>query len=543
MLRGVSSTDHMAYRLTRGQGLFVLNEHSHVSPLHILAQNISASSVVLEYPTFDQFINELNNNYGYIAISFKAIDSDQLLEMCKLIRKYSPRSQIVVGGYGAVCSPELFKGSEWENKIDHLCLGEGISFLRQLLGESEIDCVHCCLPKEGSTLPWITPRSVGTKGVILSGIGCTYRCPFCSTSEYTKGKYIEVMNAEQIYKTMCNYWKDPFTNSVSIYDENFLKQTEKVNSLGEYLRNDQDYGLARLNYSAFGSLNTIPQYNPEQLLLNGIDMIWIGVESKYSGLKKLNNSSAQEIFQMLHSIGIKTIGSWIMGDDGQTPDNIKNDIDYFINLDPTFQQISLLSILPSMPIWHELKQRGRIPEEVKASNYHLYGNTFIHPNFTYEEMLGYIKNMYNRIYLENGPAIMKILEVNLNGYEFCNRSNEFLLKQVKSQYFHQRCESYSHLIKTALTFAPSDQVRKRIESLRLRFQDIFGKPTLSYINLSDLILRKAEQEIKRRDKGIYKTIEEPFRRYCYPEINNRNGNKPYVVEYPEGDKFEFKKAG
>lgn len=531
-----ASTDHLAYRLTREQEPLVLHGHVHVSPLHMLAQNVSWPSTVLEYPSFDDFDRELRRGgYDVVAISFKAVHADVLHEMCSMIRRLSPRSKIVLGGYGAVCAPELFSDPRWEGLFDHVCHGEGISFLRELLGDDDHPPIKCQLPKEGASLPWLNPRPTGTTGVVLSGLGCTYRCHFCATSAATRGQYVEVLDGDGVYRAMRDYWQNtPFTSTVSIYDENFLMHRDKVDRLGERIRADEPYGLRRMNYAAFGSLNEVAKYDPDELLLNGVDMLWIGVESKLTRLKKRKGTVPEEAFPLLHSIGIKTIGSWIIGQDDQNPDNIQEDTDYFVSLDTTFQQLSIMIAFPALPLWRLLKRQGRIPDEVPWTEYHLYGESFQHEHFSHEFMVNHLEGMYRRIHQENGPALMKVLEVSLNGFEHCSRSRHELLRRDKAAFFRRRCATYASLLPTALAHAPSSRVRSRVEDLQSRLHETFGKPSRLEQVLSDRIRARADAHMLAIERAPAPPMFEPFRRYCYPERDERDDTSPYTVAYPDG---------
>lgn len=528
-----SPTDHLAYRLTRDQEPFVLHGHTHVSPLHLIAQNISARSVVLEYPSMEQFRDELRHGYEYLAISFKAMDADRVLEMCAAARELAPGTRIVLGGYGAVCSPVMFENAAWQGRYDHICRGEGVAFMRELIGDDCAREIECRLPKEGATLPWLSARSLGTVGVILSGIGCTYKCPFCATSAYTSGRYVEVMNAEQIHRTMLRYWRSsPFTNSVSIYDENFLDHRDKVAELGKLIREDEEFGLGRYNYAAFGSLSAVSQWEPEELLLNGLDTVWIGVESKFTALPKRRGASPSEVIRQLHSIGIKTIGSWIIGSDCQTLDNIEEDEDYFVSLDTTFQQLSIMTVFPSLPEWRLHKRRGRIPDDVQWKDLHLYGRSFDHEHLSHPTMVERLAAMYRRIHEQNGPALMKVLELSLNGFEYCRRSEHALLRHDKAEFFRRRASSYSPMLRAARAFAPSPSVLSRLDALKARCHELFGAPSVREREYAELILSRAEAEMERRERSQAPVNWEPFRRYTYADRSARPYGRPYEVEYP-----------
>ena len=530
-----AATDQMAYRLTRAQELFELYLHTHASPLHLLAQNLDGPSVVLENPPFDALGRELDRGYDVVGITFDMLYAERLLETCELIRRRSPSTRIVVGGNGTLCTDLLSQDPRWQGKVDAVCRGEGVGFMRNLLGLPPSRSIRSRLPKEGSTLPWLNPKPVGTIGIILSGLGCTERCPFCTTSAYTGGRYVELMDARQIYEAMKTYWTHaPFTNSVTIYDENFLDHADKVDALGALLRNDRELGLRRLNFAAFGSLKALSRLDPDELLMTGVDTVWVGVESKFATLSKRAGNAAEEIIPMLHSIGIKTIGSWILGQDIQRQDNIQEDMDYFAALDPCLLQLSLLTVMPGTALHRSYAARGRIPTSVPWNQYHLYGNTFTPKHFTHGQMLELIDGFYRRLYREHGASLMKILEVNLNGYAHCSASARPVLREDRAAYFKQRASSYYPLVATALEHAPSARVRARVEEVDRRYRDLFGSPTPSQRQLADVVLRKADEEMERRHQcvGARPIRSEPYRRYSYPPLEERSVGKPYAVEYP-----------
>ncbi len=523
----------MAYRLTRGQGIFTLQEHAHSYPLHILAQNIDLPSVVLEWPSLEDLKKELEaESYDYVCITFMSRDLNKLRTMSDLIREYSPKSKIVIGGYGVVCmSDEVEK--EFEGTYDYICREEGISYMRNLLKEKIDKPISCRLPQGGSTIPWLSARSRGNVGALLAGLGCTNRCPFCITSFYTKGNYVSVMNVDQLYKGMVKYWEtNPFTISVNIYGENFLDYEEDVKRLGQLIRDDTKFGLKKLNYFTFGSVNAICKFDPEELLLNGLDTVWIGVESLYANLEKLNGYDVKKTFQSLNEIGIKTIGSWMCGLDTQDQNNIKKDEDYLISLNPSFQQISILTDEASMP-WAD-KHKENNGRSYPWENFHLYGKTFEPKNFTYEQLLDRIENVYDKMYHVNGPSIMRMLKTNMNGYKFCKKSKQKLLKNDKAYFFRQRIDAYSPLLQACIEFAPSVLVKNLLKELEFEVVDQFGPFTIGQKDFAGLILKKAarEHEVRKTIKSPIKKDE--YRRYVYPVgTKSRFRKKPYTVTYPD----------
>jgi hypothetical protein len=532
LLNRWAATDQMAYRLTRGQGIFTLNEHAHAWPLHLLAQNVDCESVVLEWPTLEEFEAECaSGRYDYVCITFMNRDLNKLHEMAAAVRRVSPRSQIVIGGYGVICLPDD-QSARHETNYDHICRGEGVAFLRALLGEPVDRPVSCYLPQSGARLPWLSNRNRGTVGALLAGLGCIQRCPFCVTSFYAKGGFMPVLDELQLYHGMIRYWKvNPFTSTVNIYDENFLDYKDRVDALGRLIRQDTTLGLRHLNYFTFGSLSAISKYDPEELLLNGLDTVWIGVESKFTRLKKTKGAEPDEAFDALHGVGIKTIGSMILGLDIQNEGNIVTDEEFFIRLNPTFQQISILTVEPSMPLarLYQKQKQQKYPWE----NYHLYGQTYEPAHFTFDELLQRAENLYKNLYATNGPSIARLVRCNLNGYAFCRRAGHPLLRTQKLDFFERRLRSYIPLLPACREFAPSDQVRRTLDELRREVEEIFGAPTAAQREFAEHVLRRAAEAYAERGDGDPPLLKDEFRRYTYgPHERRAAVGKPYSVSYP-----------
>jgi hypothetical protein len=283
-----------------------------------------------------------------------------------------------------------------------------------------------------------------------------------------------------------------------------------------------------LNYFTFGSISAIAKYDPEELLLNGLDTVWVGVESSYTTLTKARGADVPETFAALHGMGIKTIGSWIAGLDIQNQSNIANDEGYFVGLNPTFQQISILTVEPSMPLARKYDLLKRRRENYPWENYHLYGQTFEPANFTYEELLDRVERLYGRLYRENGASIMRMLRVNMNGYQYCKRARNPLLRVDKSLFFERRVRGYLPLLAACREFAPSDAVREGLDDLEKEILDTFGPLNEAQREYREHVLRLAAAEYAVRGDGERPMKKDGFRRYVYGRQSAvPHGAKPY----------------
>ena len=514
------SIDDVSYRFIVDQGLFSATAEVPCFSLHFLAQNTHASSVVLEWPTFEELENEMQSeHYDYVAISFKALDLYRVDEMIQRVRKIAPDTKVVLGGYGTLAFAEPHFAPIGES-ADHVCRhGDGVQFLRSLLGDTQRRSVMCHLPVEVIRIPWLAQAaSVKAKAAyMLSALGCANQCEFCCTSAYAGGRVIEVMSPEEMFESMQWYYRThPDLKQIYMMDEEFLFRREKVKALGELIREDEELGLTKMSYLAFGTLASVSQWDPEELLLNGVGEVWSGIESMYSYQHKKGELDSRNVLHALHQHGIESQLSWIVGDDCQTKDNIGADVDNLIAHEPCTVQLSVLSACPGTALYSRLKPEGRVRDYIPEES-HLLGNNMDSLHFTHEERVQVIQNTYRRIYETLGPSIMRSARVFMNGYEHCLRSKNPILNGPKLKHFKARIEGYMPLIKVAIEFAPTVQAKQAMNDLRDRYVEIFGRFRKTQEIAGDRFLRLATEEMDRRQREGYSTLRDvPLVRTTYP---------------------------
>ncbi|MDQ4075932.1 MAG: hypothetical protein M3220_06765 [Chloroflexota bacterium] len=511
------SIDDVSYRFIVDQGLFNATADVPAFSLHYLAQNINVPSVVLEWPTFDELEKELRSDYyDYIGITFKFLDVYMVVEMIEHIRRVSPHTQIILGGYGTLTLDEP-EYAYIQNSVDYVCkYGDGVAFLRHLIGDYELRPTVAHMPLETIYLPWL-PAAALNIAYILSALGCVWKCEFCCTSAYAGGKVLDTMSPEEIVDSMRWYHtKYPHLSQIYMMDEELLLRQKKVRAIGKLIREDESLGLSTMSYLAFGTIKAISRWDPEEMLLNGVSQVWSGVESLYSYYRKKGDVDSRELMRTLNECGIETQLSWIIGDDCQTKENIQADIDYFIDHVPTTAQLSSLSAFPGTPLYSRLKAEGRVqtlvPEEA-----HLLGNNMDSLHFTHEERLELIMGTHHQLYEAHGPSLMRSAEVFLNGYEYCRQSKNPYLREDKARYFEKKIKTYVLFAAVAEAFAPNDHIRQEMRAMQDRYVSLFGPLNERQQFISNWIMAHAEKEMVRREREGYEPTprDVPLKRYTY----------------------------
>src|SRR3954469_3928868 len=97
--RSINPMELYHNQVTRLQGSFSLRMFHRSWGIMMIQRNISAPCTVLDFPTLDHLERELREHeYDVVGISSIIANVGKVREMCKRIRKISPKSTIIVGG-------------------------------------------------------------------------------------------------------------------------------------------------------------------------------------------------------------------------------------------------------------------------------------------------------------------------------------------------------------------------------------------------------------------------------------------------------------
>jgi hypothetical protein len=118
-------------QVTRTQGPFSLRMFHRSWGLMMIQANISAPCVMLDFPRYERFVEELRNHqYDVVGISAIIPNILKVKKMCELVRQYQPQAKIVIGGHLANV-PDLHQRID----ADYIVKGEGVRWFRRFLGE------------------------------------------------------------------------------------------------------------------------------------------------------------------------------------------------------------------------------------------------------------------------------------------------------------------------------------------------------------------------------------------------------------------------
>src|SRR3982751_2949747 len=350
-------------QVTREQGPFSLRMFHRSWGILMIQQNLSAPTTVLDFSTREAFESELlAHDYDIAGISFIIVNVGKWREMCRIVRRVSPRSTIVIGGHVTA-----IPGIEHMLDADHIVRGDGIAWMRGFLGEdptAPIRHPEIVSGFDARTLGLKLPQPKGaTAATIIPSVGCPMGCNFCTTSAFFggKGKYLNFYDSgKELYEVMCEMESKLDVKSFFMMDENFLLHKRRALELLEFMKQ----GKKAWSLYVFSSANAISQYTMRELVELGVSWIWMGLESPQSSYIKLAGADTIALTRELRRHGIKLLGSTIVGLEHHSPENIEAEIEHAVAHDTDFHQFMLYTPVPGTPLYFEMKEQGRMLPDV-----------------------------------------------------------------------------------------------------------------------------------------------------------------------------------
>ncbi|MCP4131164.1 MAG: hypothetical protein GY754_09305 [bacterium] len=460
-------------QITQAQGLFCPRTVLPHFPLDYIANNIKTSSVVLQFPTKRKFIRELKKGYEYIGITFNLCTFHKARQMVEWIREYSPKSKIILGGYGTRLSDE-----ELAPYSDYICREEGVGFMRNLLGESEPNGPHqhplITITLKACSIP------VAKNAIIFGSLGCPNGCDFCATSHYYDKKVIRLLpEPEDLVNLIEQYLEMDPTVGFSIFDEDFLQNEKWARRFHKLMK---ARGKKPPTIFVLSSIRAVSKFTIEELLEMGISMIWVGYEGKRSGYAKQQGKEPSEFIQELREHGIQVLASYILGFDYQNKEIIRSEVNELLAMKCCFHQFLIYGPTPGTPFHDRVEKEDRFIEEYKNDSFNYYHkctgfySMVKHPSIGQKELEDLQTECYKKDFEVLGPSLVRGLETRLLGYKkLVNHSNSTCREIAES--YKKEIELSLPICLTARLLGPSKEARKQAKEVLIDAKKTLGLKT------------------------------------------------------------------
>ena len=475
-------------QLTKAQGVYSMRAFMNTYGLHAIANNIDTPATVLDFPTLERFKDEVKKGYDVIGIGSIAPNFQKVKRMVEEAREISPRSKIVIGGFCATI-PDIEKMLG----VDHVCVGEGISFMRDLLGEPpDFMFKNPDVFAESREILGVPIRGVRNPHIIV-GLGCSYGCDFCCPSHFFGRKHIRFYKSgERLFEEMVRVERVFKSNMICfIGDDNFLLDLKRA----EQLRQKVVESGRIFNLMIFGSANLALKFGPEKLAEMGVGVIWIGRESRFSDYGKNREIDMPALVADLRRHGIKTILSSILLLDEHNRENIMEDVDDHLQARPAFSQFSHFSPGPGTPLYDRLDEEKRILTAVPFEEWHAFKQPwFIHPEFDLLTAENIQEEAYQRDFHELGPSLLRFIEADLEGWKHLKESDKPHLRK-RADWLASNMWKYRAVLFGMEHLVPTEKMRDMVRKTRSDIEAHFGRTTAleRFLGAGFLIFGKARE--------------------------------------------------
>ncbi len=502
--RAINPMELYHNQVTREQGAYSLRMFHRSWGIMMIQENISAPTTVLDFPTREAFERELTqHSYDIVGISSIIVNVGKVREMCRIVRRLSPQSTIVVGGHVAA-----IPGLDRMIDADHIVRGDGISWMRRYLGEDPEAPVRHPRILSGFGLRVMGMRIPDTAGstaaTIIPSVGCPMGCNFCTNSAFFggKGNSLNFYNTGgEIFEVMREMEAQLKAQSFFVMDENFLLNRGRATELLDLMRRHQKSWTLYV----FSSANAIRRYSMEELVELGISWVWMGLESPRSDYSKLAGIDTRRLAREMQSHGIKLLGSTIVGLEHHTPENIREEIEHAVAHATDFHQFMLYTPVPGTPLYEEMSAQGRILSNIELADIHgQHQFNFQHAAIRREDSKKILDWAFRLDFEKNGPSLYRIWRTTLEGWRRYRRHPEARVRE--------RFEREVGQLKTASTaclwamerhFRGANRaVQSKIRELRTEIEKEFGLFSKIAARLAGpLVLWAARREERRLARG------------------------------------------
>jgi hypothetical protein len=508
--RAINPMELYHNQVTRAQGSFSLRMFHRSWGIMMIQANISAPCTVLDFPTREAFARELTtHHHDIVGITSIIVNVGKVREMCRMVRELSPDSIIVVGGHVAA-----IPGLEAMIDADHIVRGEGISWMRQFLGEDfRASIRHPAIVSGFGTRVMgfrLPERKGATAATIIPSVGCPMGCNFCTTSAFFggKGKFVNFYESgDELFDVMCGIESELKVNSFFVMDENFLLYRQRAMRLLERMKKaGKSWEL-----SVFSSANAIRKYTMQELVELGVSWIWMGLESPAASYGKLKGTDTLQLTRELRENGIRVQGSTIIGLEHHTPANISGEIQFAVDCQTDFHQFMLYTPVPGTQLHKSMAEQGRMLDDVNFADTHgQFKFNFQHETISRDDSKRFLDWAFWRDFESNGPSLYRMCQTIFQGWQ---RYKDYPDPRVRER-FTREVKKLSSAYSAALWVMEREfrevnrGVSERIRALRREIRKEFPVAArLATAVLGPILLWSARREEKRLAFG--QTYEPP----------------------------------
>jgi anaerobic magnesium-protoporphyrin IX monomethyl ester cyclase len=260
-------------------------------------------------------------------------------------------------------------------------------------------------------LPWKSYRPHPPHGVALpfaamiTSRGCPYRCAFCSKPVF--GTRFRAQSPERVVAEIA-YLKNKFgVKEIAFYDDSFTLDKKRIHGICDKIISSK----LKITWTCETRVNLVDKDLLQHMKQAGCYAVAYGLESATPEILKVLNKDTtieqvEEAVRYHHEVGLQVVGYFMLGSPSETPENIRETINFAKKLKVDFAQFSITTPFPGAELY-DIYMRNR-KESVSWDSF-VYAGTdnptmpvFESDKLTRDDLKTWLKRAYRDFYLRPG---------------------------------------------------------------------------------------------------------------------------------------------
>ena len=278
----------------------------------------------------------------------------------KLRRRKLWNGRIVVGGPHASVLPHTVP-----DFVDHIVIGEGERALLRVIegvqdrivkGERirEMDSLPMPAYDVATTLPYDTTVSFIEGAPVFTmntSRGCPFDCTFCSVGSVWGRRY-DFLSAARVVEDIEFLKRTYNAEGIFFREDNFTLRKKRVFDFCERLLGND----VNIKWMCETRVDTLDKEMLRVMKRAGCEGLYIGAESGSQRVldflkKGITTEQVKSVFAWCAELGIKTLGSFVVGVPTETPEERKQTVEFARELGPTTSAFNVFVGIPTSTLY------------------------------------------------------------------------------------------------------------------------------------------------------------------------------------------------
>lgn len=258
-------------------------------------------------------------------------------------------------------------------------------------------------PPHGRALPF---------AVIITSRGCPYNCAYCSKPIF--GRQFRAQSPARVVDEIAHYQRTMGIKEFAFYDDVFTLDRQRANAIADEI---MKRGL-RLHWSCETRVNLVDEGLLRHMKQAGCYSIAYGIESGSPEIletldKGISLEQAAEAVRWSQKAGLQTIGYFMIGSPGESPETIEQTLRFAKQLRLDFAQFAITTPFPGTRLY-DVYLNGRKDANISWENF-VYAGTgeglapvFESGLLSRDDLKQWVARAYRRFYLRPSYAWQRL---------------------------------------------------------------------------------------------------------------------------------------